>query len=146
MTSRRQLPNREQVFIMSLMYHGFHLNYSRRNLKFKKGYMIPATKMEDSGGVDLWIKMPKDDRILPVQITQRGVRMYKMFRQRTGVDLQKFVELSKIRIRDKQQRCFNHGIAFVLVRDFVGNMTNPTLAWGDIKSLKYGIAHLRRHL
>lgn len=31
-------------------------------------------------------------------------------------------------------------MAFVLVWDHEGARTNPTLAWGDIKSLRYWIA------
>lgn len=146
MTNRRQLPCREHVFIASLMYHGFRLSYRRKNLKFTKGYVIPATTREDSGGIDLWVKMPRDERIFPIQVTQRGVQMYRKYHRYSDEDLSQFIEKSDARVRTKQRRCQSHGIAFVLVRDFDGVITNPTIAWGDIKSLRYAIAHLKRYL
>lgn len=146
MTSRRQLPKREHVFIASLKYHGFNLKGSRKNLKFKKGYIFPSTKREDAQGIDLWVKMPKDYRIFPVQVTQRGVKMYKKYHESSGSNLCKFIAQSELRIQRKQRRCLNNRIAFALVRDYDGHLTNPTIAWGDIKSLRYGINHLRRCL
>jgi hypothetical protein len=146
MANRRKLPTREHVFITSLRYHGFRLAQQRRNLKFKQGYIIPATSREDADGIDVWVKMPKDDRLLPVQVTQRGVRMYRKYRRADGEKLETFIIRSERRIREKRQRCFRHGIAFALVRDFEGRTTNPQIAWGDIKALRYAIAHLKRWL
>jgi len=146
MDNRRKLPSREHVFITSLMYHGFRLTQKRCNLKFKRGYIIPATRREDAEGIDVWVKMPKDERLLPVQVTQRGVRMYRKYRRPDGDKLETFIIKSERRVRAKQRRCFRHGIAFALVRDFEGKTTNPQIAWGDIKSLRYAIAHLKRWL
>jgi len=146
MTKSRKLPSREYVFITSLMYHGFRLTQRRCNLKFKRGYVIPATSREDSDGIDVWVKMPKDDRLLPVQVTQRGVRMYRKYRRSDSDKLETFIIKSERRVRVKQRRCYRHGIAFALVRDFEGKTTNPQIAWGDIKSLRYAIAHLKRWL
>lgn len=142
----KRLPTREQVFIQSLKYHGFATTRRRRNLKDRLGYIIPATRREDAAGIDLWVKMPKDERLLPIQITQRGVRMHRKYHAPSAVELQKFITQSDARIRTKQRRCFRHGIAFVLVRDFDGKTTNPSIAWGDIKALRYAIAHLKRWL
>jgi hypothetical protein len=146
MAKRRKLPSREHVFITSLMYHGFRFTHSRRNLKFKRGFIIPATSREDANGIDVWVKMPKDERIFPVQVTQRGVRMYRKYRRPSGEKLDDFIVRSERRIRAKQRRCYKHGIAFALVRDFEGKTTNPQIAWGDIKALRYAIAHLKRRL
>jgi hypothetical protein len=146
MANRRKLPSREHVFITSLMYHGFRLTQRRRNFKFKRGYIITATSREDAEGIDVWVKMPKDDRLLPVQVTQRGVRMYRKYRRPDGDKLETFIVKSERRVKAKQRRCFKHGIAFVLVRDFEGKTTNPQIAWGDIKALRYAIAHLKRWL
>lgn len=144
MTKHRKLPKREHVFITSLMYHGFRRTCERKNLKFKRGYIIPATNYEDAEGIDVWVKMPRDDRILPVQVTQRGVRMYRKYSMPSVETLEKFILLSEQRVLAKQRRCFRHGIAFALVRDFEGGVTNPQIAWGDIKALRYAIAHLKR--
>ena len=146
MTDRYKLPSREQVFIESLMYHGFRKTRRRKNLKFKRGFVIPATKREDATGIDFWIKMPKDERLFPVQVTQRGVRMFRKFRRPSGERLDEFIDRSQNRIEQKRKRCKKHGIAFVLVRDYDGQHTNPQLAWGDIKALRYAIAHLKRWL
>lgn len=144
MAKRRKLPTREHVFIASLRYHGFRLTQQRRNLKFKRGYIVSATSREDADGIDVWVKMPKDDLLLAVQVTQRGVRMFRKYRRADGEKLETFIIRSERRIREKQRRCFRHGIAFALVRDFEGRTTNPQIAWGDIKALRYAIAHLKR--
>ena len=140
------LPARERVFVKSLLYHGFRFSKRRCNLKYTIGFIVPSTGKEDAGGIDFWVKMPRDDRLLPVQVTQRGVRLYKIFQSPTLPKLEDFISLSNERIRKKQQRCKRHGIAFVLVRDFAGSETNRTIAWGDWKALRYAIAHLRRWL
>lgn len=146
MRKSRKLPAREHVFVLSLQYHGFRVSHTRRNLKLKKAYVIPVTNREDANGIDVWVKMPRDWRLLPVQITQRGVRMFRKYHQATGDKLDEFMIRSERRVRAKQKRCFSQGIAFALVRDFDGICTNPSIAWGDIKALRHAIAHLRRHL
>ena len=144
MAKRRKLPSREHVFITSLMYHGFRFTNRRKNFKYKRGHVIPATNREDANGIDIWVKMPKDERLLPVQVTQRGVKMYRKYRRPTSERFEQFITHSERRVRAKQRRCYKHGIAFALVRDFEGKVTNPQIAWGDIKALRHGIAHLKR--
>lgn len=146
MSDRFKLPPREHVFIESLMYHGFRKTYRRKNLKYKLGFVIPATKREDATGIDFWVKMPRDERLFPVQVTQRGVRMFRKFQLPSGERMDEFIARSQKRIEQKRKRCKMHGIAFVLVRDYGGIHTNPQLAWGDIKALRYAIAHLKRWL
>lgn len=141
---RRKLPKREYVFIMSLMYHGFRFSSKRHNLKKSRGYLIPATNREDHEGIDFWVKMPKDMRITPVQITQRGVRMFKKHHQPSEHELHAFMKTSETRIRAKRSWCKRSGIAFVLVRDFDGGITSTTLAWGDIKALRYALSRLAK--
>ena len=142
----RELPSRERVFIISLRYHGFRLTRKRHNLKYRRGYVIPSTWKEDADGIDLWVKMPRDDRLFPIQITQRGVRIYRKYHKPTGERVEDFIRRSTERVRAKQVRCRQHSIAFTLVRDFDGKASNPQIAWGDIKALRYAIQHLRRWL
>lgn len=142
----RKLPPRESVFVASLLYHGFRLSRRRKDLHYRRGYVIPATKKEDSGGVDFWVKMPNDRRIFPVQVTQRGVKLYRYFQNPSPSHLREFIERSTIRIEKKRRLCKKHGIAFVLVRDYVGRAVSRSVAWGDMKALKHAIAHLRRWL
>ena len=139
---RRKLPKREYVFIMSLMLHGFRFSRSRENLKKSRGYLIPATDKEDADGIDFWVKMPKDMRIFPVQVTQRGIRMFKKHHKPSDGELRSFVHGSEKRIRAKRSWCKKSRIGFVLVRDFEGGVTNRTLAWGDIKALRYALERL----
>ena len=126
----RKLPSRERVFVTSLMYHGFRLTRRRRNLKCKRGYVIPSTWQEDSSGIDLWVKMPKDDRLFPIQVTQRGVRIYRKYHKPMDEKIEDFIKRSEKRVFAKQRRCRRHGIAFALVRDFEGKTTNPQIAMG----------------
>ena len=146
MSHRHKLPRREHVFIQSLLYHGFRRTRSRHNLKYRLGFIIPATQREDSGGVDFWVKMPKDKRLLPIQVTQRGVRLFRKYQRPSTERFAEFIIQSGKRVEAKRKRCRAHGIAFVLVRDFDGARTNPQIAWGDIKALRYAIAHLKRWL
>ena len=134
------------MFIASLKYHGFRKTYRRKDLKYSYGYIIPATKKEDSSGIDFWIKIPKDNRLFPVQITQRGVRLFRKYDLPSEDKLAEFIQRSEKKIRTKRRQCKKHGIAFVLVRDFDGSKTNKRIAWGDIKALRYAIAHLKRWL
>lgn len=146
MSKRYRLPDREKVFVQSLKYHGFRKVHRRDNFKFKNGYIIPATAREDSTGIDFWVKMPRDERLFPVQVTQRGIKIFKKFRRSSPEKLTEFIASSQVRVEAKRERCKRHGIAFVLVRDYSGEYTNPQLAWGDIKALRYAIAHLKRWL
>lgn len=146
MSTRERLPARELVFIKSLVYHGFRMLKRRSDLKRNRGYIIPSTKREDGDGIDFWVKMPGDYRIFPIQLTQRGVRLYRKHSRPEVSDLSAFVVRMEKRIKRKAAQCRDSGVAFVLVRDYDGTVTNPTLAWGDIKALRYGIAHLKRWL
>lgn len=147
MSPHRKLPPREHVFVLSLLYHGFRITRTRTNLKARLGYVIPATKYEDSSGIDFFVKMPRDLRIFPIQVTQRGVRLFRKHELRiTRERLEEFMVISETRIRAKRKRAKKNGIAFVLVRDFDGMKTNSRIAWGDIKALRHGIAHLKRWL
>ncbi|MEY2665166.1 MAG: hypothetical protein RLZZ480_271 [Candidatus Parcubacteria bacterium] len=144
MSRRHRLPPREQVFVASLLYHGFRLVRERKNLKRAYGYVIPATDKEDSGGIDFWIKMPKDYRIFPAQVTQRGVRMYRKYHKPSDEQLSEFIRRADKRIRSKQKMCYRYGIAFVLVRDYDGKSPHSTIAWGDVKALRHAMSHLKR--
>lgn len=141
-----KFPQREYVFVGSLKYHGFREATRRKNLKLKCGYIIHATQKEDSNGIDFWVKMPYDNRLLPVQVTQRGIKMFKKYKREGQPSLSTFIKKSNKRIAQKRKVCKDAGIVFVLVRDFDGMRTNKSIAWGDIKALRYGIAHLRRWL
>ena len=136
---KRKLPAREEVFLCSLRYHGFRTTFRRSNLKYRLRYIIPSTEREDSNGIDFWIKMSKSHDLIPIQVTQRGIRLLKKHGKVTEDKLPLFEETSNERLRSKQERCKNDGVAFVLVRDFDGKKTNPTLAWGDVKALLYAV-------
>jgi hypothetical protein len=86
--------------------------------------------------------MPKDMRIFPVQITQRGIRQFKKHHKPSAGELRSFVAASEARIRAKRKWCRKSRIGFVLVRDFDGGITNRTLAWGDIKALRFALMRL----
>ena len=146
MSDRQKLPIRESVFIESLKYHGFRKTSRRRNLKFNCGYVIPATTKEDSTGTDFWIKMPRDKRLFPVQVTQRGVKIHRQ-RKVLGVDaLSVLIQTSDKRVREKKNRCYRHGIAFVLVSDYNEKHTTPKIAKSDIRALRFAPYHLKRRL
>lgn len=140
------LPRREHVFLQSLRYHGFRYTHRRKNLKYRRGYVIPATRFEDAGGIDFWIKMPRDERLFPVQVTQRGTRILRRYWRRPMSEFAAVEAKAEERMRAKRALCRRHGIAFVLVADYAGFRTNRRLAWGDIKALRHGIAHMRRWL
>jgi len=146
MKQRYRLPLREKVFIESLMYHGFRKCRRRRNLKYKRGYVIPATQAEDSGGIDFWVKMPRDSRLFPVQITQRGVRLYLRLSKPTAQMRAVFEERSLKRVEKKRRICYRNGIAFVLVRDTNEKNTCVRTAQSDVAALRYAIATLKRWL
>ncbi|MDB4992416.1 MAG: hypothetical protein JWL75_661 [Parcubacteria group bacterium] len=139
MITQRKLPTRERVYVHSLMYHGYRFVRRRRNLKKKKGYVVPATNREDSSGIDFWVKMPGSMVLIPVQITQRGVKLFRKHDHPTPVRLEEFIQQSERRIDRKRRACIRHKIAFILVRDHDGQHTNKTLAWSDIHALRYAI-------
>jgi len=143
MSHHRKLPTRERVFVHSLMYHGYRSVQRRFNLKQNRGYVIPATKHEDSTGTDFWIKPRGWSIMVPVQVTQRGIALYKKWHPPSREKLEDFIKVSDKRIRQKRQRCARHKILFVLVRDYDGKRTNPTLAWGDIKALRYALKRFK---
>ncbi len=135
------LPSREYVFLLSLMYHGFRLTYRRKGLKWKKGYVIPSSCWEDGSGTDFWVKMPRSDVLHEVQVTQRGIEMFKdRYKNHSKYAFAEFVERSKRRVALKKATCEHSGTVFVLVRDFAGSMTNEAIAWSDIKALRRSIA------
>lgn len=138
------LPRREHVFLQPLRYHGFRYTHRRTDLKYRRGYVIPATRFEDSGGIDFWIKMPRDERLFPVQVTQRGTRILRRYWRRSADEFVQIEAEAEKRVQTKRTRCRRHGIAFVLVADYAGSRTNRRLAWGDVKALRHGIACLRR--
>ncbi len=144
MSYRSRIPLREQVFIQSMMYHGFRKTNRRKDLKLKKGFIIPATEKEDSGGIDFWVKMPGDSRLLPVQITQRGVKLFRKFKCPVGMKLDDFIRRSICRVQAKRDFCKKSGIAFVLVRDHWDKNTNPRLAASDVQALRKSISSLKR--
>ena len=136
----RNLPRREHVFVTSLRYHGFRFTRSRENLKKRKGYIIPATAREDASGIDFWVKAPGETELLPAQVTQRGVRMFRKYREPSDETLESFLLAAEERLREKRERCKRNNILFVLVRDFEGMLTNTTIAWGDVKALRFALA------
>lgn len=90
--------------------------------------------------------MPDDRRIFPVQITQRGNRLYRKYHEPSAASLRDFIEKSDKRIEAKRLMCRTYGIAFVLVRDFDGLFPSKAIAWGDMKALRHAIANLKRWL
>ena len=75
----RSLSEREQAFVISLKRHGFRFLETRsgKYLKRKKGYVFLSSAREEASGIDFWVKMPGEHKILPVQVTQRGSRLRK---------------------------------------------------------------------
>lgn len=143
MRSRSTLPKREHVFLLSLQYHGFRYTRRRKNLKKRCGYIIPATRREDSGGIDFWVKMPKESVLVPVQITQRGVRLFRKYeRNLTDAKLVEYIKTADMRLHAKRMMCRENDIAFVLVRDYDGTANIRAVAWGDKKALLHAIVVL----
>jgi len=139
----RSLPKREQVFVLSLMYHGYRVTKKRTGLKKKKGYICCSTKREDASGVDFWVKMPGSMRMFPIQVTQRGVAIFRERNKRhTESQLQEFVERSEQRLRRKRVMCRRNHVAFVLVRDHSHGSLSTSLAWGDVKALRFALERL----
>ena len=140
----RILPKREQLFVLSLMYHGYRFTKKRAGLKKKKGYISPSTKREDASGVDFWIKEPRSTCMRPIQVTQRGVAIFRERNKRhTETQLQEFVARSEQRLRQKRVTCRKNHVAFVLVRDRSHGSISTSLAWGDVKALRFALERLR---
>lgn len=114
----------------------------KRFLKNRKGYIIPATKREDAEGVDFWVKLPGETRVIPVQVTQRGVAHFRRHHSPHGPKIGDFMSVSEERLREKRRLCRQNNIAFVLVRDFEGCVPDRSIAWGDVKALRHAIAQL----
>lgn len=143
--SGRKLPTRERMFVAALQYHGFRFAKRHTKLKRSRGYIIPATERENAGGIDFWVKMPRGEHLLPVQVTQRGTMLFqKYLNQKQEPSLDAFKVRSERRIRDKRKRCKRDGIAFVLVRDYDGVRLDTVVAWGDIKALRYAVVRIRK--
>lgn len=143
MDDRRKLPMREQVFLEGLRYHGFKLTYTSHNLKFRNGYVIPTTKREDSGGVDFWVKLPRQIELVPVQVTQRGTKLHRKYHRSDDSVHNHAEERANARLRQKRELCRKHRIAFVLVRDYDGERLHTSVAWGDKKALLNGVRQLQ---
>ena len=141
--TRFHLTERERVFISSLLYHGFRLALRKHALPPHHGYVIPGTMAEDAIGIDLWVRLPHEQHLIPIQLTQRGTKLHRHFHRPNPRQLHEFIERSAHRLLAKQQRCFRQGIVFVLVRDHVHSRTNRRIAWGDVKALRYGIRQAR---
>lgn len=144
MGAQRTLPMREQVFIASLRRHGYVFTEQRTSLKRRKRYIIPATKHEDSGGIDFWIKPPRSTRLIPIQVTQRGTSLFCRFHAKSESVRAEFDALRARRLNEKRRACRDAHIAFVLVRDHAGTKPSRHLAWGDAKALRYALVPFLR--
>ena len=121
------------------MRHGYRVVGSTHVFKRRKRYIIPATRLEDAGGVDFWVKPAKSTRLIPVQITQRGTVLFQKFHAKSMHQREEFERTSIERLRKKRYMCRKAGVAFVLVRDFDGERPSHRLAWGDVKALMNGL-------
>ena len=142
MQHRRRLPLREQVFIRSLTYHGFRVAKRGMHLKKRKRYVIPSTSAEDASLIDFWVKLAGDTRLIPVQITQRGTAIFRRLSEPSLRQMEEFTHASEQRLRRRREACAKCRIAFVLVRDHLGERPSRSIAWGDKKALEHGIAAL----
>ena len=144
MHAHHRLSVREQAFVHSLQYHGFRYTKRRRNLKYNRGYIIPATKREDADGVDFWIKIPKERLLYPVQVTQRGVRLYRRYQHPSEFQLREFIKNADRRIAMKRQMCRAAKIIFVLLRDHDSRTVTESVANADIRALRATLKEWRR--
>ena len=156
MKRRHRIPMREIVFIESLRRHGFRLTKDFSRIKRRYGYVVPASDREDASGVDFFVKMPREDEIYEVQVTQRGDHLSHIFcRYESTVDADE-TELQRVRdslsvagelhLENKREICYRHNIALVMVQDYPGERSNPTLAWRDVKALRYGVNILKSRM
>ena len=139
MRHQRRLPLREQVFMRSLIHHGFRVARPGKHLKKGMRYVIPSTAAEDAALIDFWVKLAGDTRLIPVQITKRGTAIFRMRSRPSPEQLKEFERISEQRLRRRRRACAVCGIAFVLVRDYLGRRPSQSLAWGDKKALEHGI-------
>lgn len=102
-----------------------------------------ATYREDAVGVDFWVKMPRDMRLLPVQISQRGVRFFRKHKKPSVTALREFIKSSEERIAKKKRWCKRDGVVFVLVRDCGGRRTTPDVAKSDVRALRHAVVRMR---
>lgn len=139
----RRLSDREGAFVLSLKRHGFRFIkniHGNKNLKRKKGYIAPSTAREDASGIDFWVKLPFDDSIFPIQVTQRGTKLMRMF-AREELSLMGLDVMAQKRISNKKKRAHESGIVFVLLRDCPHATPQVQTMWGDRKALFYGARH-----
>ncbi len=138
----RRVPDRELAFLISLLRHGFRHARSRRGSKLKRalGYVIPADNRDDMGGIDFWVKPPKCHDVIPIQVTQRRVRLQRRHAS-PNADLRLIVSASENRIREKRKRCRASKVVFVLVADFGGQVPNDRVMESDIRALRYALKH-----
>lgn len=139
MAPRRMLSMREQVFVMSLRRHGYRLTTKRHSLKRLHRYVIPATPEEDARGVDFWVKPPGAAVLIPVQVTQVGIFLFRKHHLPSPHQLADFAASAHKRIAQKKDNCMRASIAFVLVPDFDYEKANPRLAKKDVRALNRGI-------
>jgi hypothetical protein len=144
MHRKHRMPLREKAFIASLRYHGFRITTRKHNLKRAYGYVIPATDKEDMYGTDLWVKMPKDQQLIGVQLTQRGVRIYRKFYNPNQDQLQAFISRTEERLRLKKTLCQIRGIVFILIKDHLHENSHELLAHSDVKALRKAVTKLNR--
>ena len=141
----RALPARERVFLLSLMYHGYRVTKKRSGLKKKKGYICWSTKREDASGIDFWVKEPRCEEMLPIQITRRGDAIFREYHPVYSEQrFNDFIERTESRLRRKRDMCRRNRIAFVLIRDHAKRSVNTALAWGDVKALRYALQRFKR--
>lgn len=143
MSYKRNLTDREQVFVRSLVRHGFRCVWITEFLKYNQNYIIPAPRKEDSGGVDFFIKFRKSWKLHPVQITQLGVKHYKRHRNGNGT-LAAFLAQSLKRLKNKRICCKHASIAFIVVCDTFGTYTTPQIAKSDVQALRRTIRSQHR--
>lgn len=138
----RRLPTRELAFLRSLKRHGFKVRSSTKDLKKKYGYVIPANAHDEAGGIDFWVKLPKQNDLIPVQVTQRGTYLFKKYRKECA-QLEAFEVRAMQRLKLKRTWCKAASIAFVLIRDYDSEKLSTVVAWGDKKALMHGIENWR---
>ena len=137
-SEERRLFGRELSFMRSVIWHGYRKSVKRKNLKFRAGVIIVSTKREDSDGIDFWIKPPYRHALIPVQVTQRGIKHFKKHNTSSKA-LRDFIKESNKRIMAKQKLSEKSGVGFVLVRDYSSPYPSRSISWGDIKALNHGI-------
>jgi hypothetical protein len=103
-------------------------------MKKGRAYVIKATRKEDASGIDFFVKLAGSLILIPVQITQRGVKHFKA-REKSRELISNFIHRSDERVARKKEMCTHAGIVFVLVRDFEGPRVTESIARSDKRSL-----------